>query len=571
MNMTNMIVNRIPTLISYILTTSTCILGVLCLAAPNDTISFLIPCIFQATSNDDNEITAMEQILTRLLGGIIIAYAMNSITLLKFRKNSNSYRHGYDSNYDYGYGYGYGYDSNRNRNRSRSRNRNSSQSRSSDADLDLDLFTSSNNTSIRSAANRNDNDLLTRHRASLASSIYLGMSILLVMVLQMSCYEFPSNDNDDHDNNDHDNNACDNSSGNEAFMNLLAIAAFFVISGLLGIIASYYPHQHSHVSLDEEEEEEESYDNNNNNNNFNASNSYGYFTHTNSNICFWKGCYSYCCCCRKRKYNRRTSRNQLLPSHTIEGNVTYGNDDYEINFNTDSNTTPLLLDNHLKHDDEEGRNNDHVSENQTDEEWHDQPNIPQETLDDQQQHQSNAHVEGRITGSRRLLKLAGPHSFYLFVGCLVLLVRLPFSLSIPHFVSVTLGAVARSEYDLARMNILFLFLFGTLDAALDFFCIFLFGLANLKISRGVRIELFKKILRQEIGFFDRNKSGDLASRLNSDCGEMAGDLTWFFRFSIESVVRIFGIVLYMFLRAPKLAVCAVSVVPSKSFSWSCFS
>lgn len=43
----------------------------------------------------------------------------------------------------------------------------------------------------------------------------------------------------------------------------------------------------------------------------------------------------------------------------------------------------------------------------------------------------------RLRGTRRLLKLAGPQLFYLYAGCAILLVRLPFSLSIPHFVSTT--------------------------------------------------------------------------------------------------------------------------------------
>jgi len=42
---------------------------------------------------------------------------------------------------------------------------------------------------------------------------------------------------------------------------------------------------------------------------------------------------------------------------------------------------------------------------------------------------------------------------------------------------------------------------------------------------------------------------------------MAGDLTWFFRFSIESVVRIVGIATYMLLRSPLLGACALSIVP----------
>ncbi len=169
-------------------------------------------------------------------------------------------------------------------------------------------------------------------------------------------------------------------------------------------------------------------------------------------------------------------------------------------------------------------------------------------------------VESRIKGTKRLIKLAGPHTFYLYAGCIVLLIRLPFSLSIPHFVSATLAACARADFAEAKLNIFLLVALGTVDAALDFWCVFLFGLTNLKITKGVRIDTFAAILKQEIAFFDFTKSGDLASRLNSDCGEMGYDLTWFFRFSIESIVRIVSIVSYMLWRSPRLGACAISVV-----------
>jgi len=75
------------------------------------------------------------------------------------------------------------------------------------------------------------------------------------------------------------------------------------------------------------------------------------------------------------------------------------------------------------------------------------------------------------------------------------------------------------------------------------------------------MDAFLSMLRQDIGFFDNITSGELSSRLNSDCGEMAGDLTWFFRFSIESVVRITGITAYMLVRCPQLGACVISIVP----------
>jgi hypothetical protein len=78
----------------------------------------------------------------------------------------------------------------------------------------------------------------------------------------------------------------------------------------------------------------------------------------------------------------------------------------------------------------------------------------------------------RIRGTKRLLAVAAPQVVYIYIGCITLLIRLPFSLSIPHFVSTTLGALADGEYDRARREIIWLFMLGTIDAFLDFWCIF---------------------------------------------------------------------------------------------------
>ena len=78
----------------------------------------------------------------------------------------------------------------------------------------------------------------------------------------------------------------------------------------------------------------------------------------------------------------------------------------------------------------------------------------------------------RIRGTQRLLAVAAPQVVYLYIGCITLLIRLPFSLSIPHFVSTTLGALADGEFDRARREIVWLFVLGTIDAFLDFWCIF---------------------------------------------------------------------------------------------------
>ena len=183
--------------------------------------------------------------------------------------------------------------------------------------------------------------------------------------------------------------------------------------------------------------------------------------------------------------------------------------------------------------------------------------------DDEQQEQLQPveTTTSRVRGTRRLLQLASSQVLYLYLGCLILLIRLPFSLAIPHFVSTTLAALGQGEFNEAHREIFYLFVLGSIDAVLDFWCIFLFGYANQRIVRGVRLDLFHRLLQMEVAFFDMNNSGTLASRLNSDCSEMAGDLTWFFRFSIESIVRITGITVYMLIRSPRLGACALSIVP----------
>eukprot|EP00934_Nitzschia_sp_Nitz4_P005594 Nitzschia sp. Nitz4//scaffold331_size19140//10591//13853//NITZ4_008734-RA/size19140-processed-gene-0.38-mRNA-1//-1//CDS//3329548182//5584//frame0 len=173
-----------------------------------------------------------------------------------------------------------------------------------------------------------------------------------------------------------------------------------------------------------------------------------------------------------------------------------------------------------------------------------------------------AEPMSRIRGTRRLLKLVAPEVSFLYIGCITLLIRLPFSLAIPHFVSTTLGSLAAdspeqgfwvfldpSSLHKARREIMWIFVLGTVDACLDFWCIFWFGYANQRIVRGVRLDTFSAILRQDIAYFDQHTSGSLASRLNSDCGEMAG------------VVRITGITTYMLIRSPPLAACALCIVP----------
>jgi ATP-binding cassette subfamily B (MDR/TAP) protein 9 len=130
---------------------------------------------------------------------------------------------------------------------------------------------------------------------------------------------------------------------------------------------------------------------------------------------------------------------------------------------------------------------------------------------------------------RRLLRFAAPEAPWITAGLLALLLRLPFSLAMPHFVSVALGRVIANDMPAARAAVRSFFAVGLANASLDFFNWWLFVVAQQRIIRRVHNELFAAIISSEIAFFDAASTGSLVSRLTSDCGQLANDLTWIFR------------------------------------------
>ena len=184
------------------------------------------------------------------------------------------------------------------------------------------------------------------------------------------------------------------------------------------------------------------------------------------------------------------------------------------------------------------------------------------------------HHEATTTSPEKgwsdLLKLAKPQQWWIFVASAVLFLRLPFSLAVPHFVSSILGAVIDGDGSKAQYYTLCLVVVGTMDALLDFWTFFLFGLAQQKLVFKLRVDVFRSILNQEVGFFDSSTAGELSSRLTSDTQEMSSDLTWVFRFTIEALVRIGGIAAYMLWAEWRLALVAFAIVPICAAVGKCY-
>eukprot|EP00756_Hemistasia_phaeocysticola_P022880 Hpha_TRINITY_DN15862_c1_g6::TRINITY_DN15862_c1_g6_i1::g.191778::m.191778/K05656/ABCB9, TAPL; ATP-binding cassette, subfamily B (MDR/TAP), member 9 len=170
-------------------------------------------------------------------------------------------------------------------------------------------------------------------------------------------------------------------------------------------------------------------------------------------------------------------------------------------------------------------------------------------------------AKGRKYGWKRMLSFAALEKTPIAIGCLALLIRLPFSLAVPHFVSEAIAAVGDGNLDEARRQIFLLFIAGTVDSVLDFWNAFLFGVASVRLVSRLRNGLFAQLLRQEVDFYDQTPTGDLSSRLQADTQEMADNLSWVFRWAIEGSVRIFGIFAYMLVREWRLGLLTCGAIP----------
>ena len=161
----------------------------------------------------------------------------------------------------------------------------------------------------------------------------------------------------------------------------------------------------------------------------------------------------------------------------------------------------------------------------------------------------------------RLFRFANGHWTRLFVGLGVLLIRLPFSMASPHWVSEAIGALLAQDYERLKYACIALFTCGCLDSILDFWCVYIFATVQQEVIHSLRCNLFRSITHHKLEFFDTNPVGELQSRLSADTAEVANDLSWVFRFAIEAIVRVVGIVIYMFWCSWRLALLVVAIVP----------
>ena len=79
--------------------------------------------------------------------------------------------------------------------------------------------------------------------------------------------------------------------------------------------------------------------------------------------------------------------------------------------------------------------------------------------------------------------------------------------------SRAIGSCIDGDEERLRTSLELFAIAGGVNAALDFWNVFLFTFVQNRIVRRLRSTLFAKILGQEIGYFDVTSGGSISSRL----------------------------------------------------------
>lgn len=170
-----------------------------------------------------------------------------------------------------------------------------------------------------------------------------------------------------------------------------------------------------------------------------------------------------------------------------------------------------------------------------------------------------------IPGPRRLervLRLAKPEWRALSVGSIFLLVGSAMSLAYPQAIRVimdrALGEGDTGDIDRAAGAMLLIFAVQAVAQGLRYY---VFTVAGERVVTRLRETLYRRIIDQEIAFFDGERTGALLSRLTADTGVLQNAVSVNISMALRHAAGVLGGMALLFWISPRLTVLMLLVVP----------
>ncbi|XP_032239123.2 ABC transporter B family member 25 [Nematostella vectensis] len=162
---------------------------------------------------------------------------------------------------------------------------------------------------------------------------------------------------------------------------------------------------------------------------------------------------------------------------------------------------------------------------------------------------------------RRLSTLAYPELGILFIATLALMVSAGSQIAAPYFFGQVISSAIQPGMNALNRTILTLlglYVGGSIAAMIR---AWLFTLAGQRLVARIRRELFNAIIKQEVAFFDTNRTGELINRLSSDTQVIQNAVTVNVSMLLRYIVQIIGSLVFMFTLSAKLTGVLISVIP----------
>jgi ABC-type multidrug transport system fused ATPase/permease subunit len=168
---------------------------------------------------------------------------------------------------------------------------------------------------------------------------------------------------------------------------------------------------------------------------------------------------------------------------------------------------------------------------------------------------------------KRLFSLSKPELHLLSLGFIALCFSSATQVVAPYFFGQVIDAAEKYE-DLAKMNmaVLTMFMAYVIGSVASGFRSWLFERAGARVVARLRKDVFSAILRQDIKFFDSNRTGELTSRISSDTQVIQNAVTVNISMLLRYVIQIFGSLIFMFTLQASLTGLLLAIIPVVSLS-----
>ncbi|XP_060564267.1 uncharacterized protein LOC132723544 [Ruditapes philippinarum] len=161
---------------------------------------------------------------------------------------------------------------------------------------------------------------------------------------------------------------------------------------------------------------------------------------------------------------------------------------------------------------------------------------------------------------RRVFALAKPELHLLSVASLCLLVSSGSQMVAPLYFGKVVDAAQKSMDELNKTVLTLLIIYiggGVFGMGRSW----LYTLSGHRVVARLRKNLFRSIIKQDIAFFDTNRTGELCNRLSSDTQVLQNAVTVNISMLVRNLLQIIGSLVLMFSLNPSLTGVLLSVVP----------